>query len=195
MANYDLTKQTLVKHLQTATQKLYDFSANAIRSGKIDGNTVSFYTSPDKSGTAAFSFDFPNELVLDQFKTTFVAKFEYSAEAYPNTENPNLENQPVLVIAVKDTNAKGETSTTYSFLDMKSLVVKISEEANNALVLKNDGLHVDISGKINKVDNPTAGHTVIVKADGTLEDSGHAIASDEEVNAMLDEIFGTTSGE
>ena len=31
----------------------------AFKSGKVDGNTVSLYTSTDQTGTAAFSFDFP----------------------------------------------------------------------------------------------------------------------------------------
>mgnify|MGYP001023833997 CR=1 FL=1 len=38
----------------------------AIKSLGVDGNTVNFYTSTDKSGTAAFSVDFPSELFLDQ---------------------------------------------------------------------------------------------------------------------------------
>lgn len=50
----------------------------AIKSLGVDGNTVNFYTSTDKSGTAAFSVDFPSELFLDQTKTTFVAKFKSS---------------------------------------------------------------------------------------------------------------------
>lgn len=37
----------------------------AIKSLGVDGNTVNFYTSTDKSGTAAFSVDFPSELFLD----------------------------------------------------------------------------------------------------------------------------------
>ena len=41
----------------------------AIKSLGVDGNTVNFYTSTDKSGTAAFSVDFPSELFLDQTKT------------------------------------------------------------------------------------------------------------------------------
>lgn len=42
----------------------------AIKSLGVDGNTVNFYTSTDKSGTAAFSVDFPSELFLDQTKTS-----------------------------------------------------------------------------------------------------------------------------
>lgn len=208
MANYDLTKTALVKHLQSATQRLYDFSKTAIRSGKADGNTISFYTSTDKTGEAIFSFDFPSELVLDQLQTKFIPDFEFAKGSYSGAENPGLEHKPVLVIAIKDTNAKGQATTTYSFLNMETLVdiytakdtsinidgyninVKISSAANNSLTLKDDGLHVDISGKIDKVAEATAGNIAILKADGTIEDSTHGIATDAEVNAMLEEIFG-----
>ena len=56
--------------------------SKAIKSLGVSGNTVSFYTSADKSGTAAFTFDFPKEMFLDQAKTTFVQKFAFSTETY-----------------------------------------------------------------------------------------------------------------
>lgn len=205
MANYDLTKYTLLKHLQTAAQKAHDFAANAIRSGKVDGNTVSFYTSADKTGEAAFSFDFPNELVLDQLKTKFVPKFTFSTETYSGATapEPSLDNKPVLVIAVKDTDAKGKVTTNYSFLDMTTLVdtytpkdasiaidgyninVKISQATGNKLSLKEDGLFVDT-----KVEGATSGHLAAFDDAGNIVDSGHGTASDAEVTEMLTEIYG-----
>ena len=211
---YDETKFVLLKGLKAtatrakaASDAAYSLAASAIHSGSVSGNTVSFYTSTDQSGTAIFSFDFPAELVLDQLKTTFVDDFAWSATTYPDTTNPNLDGKPVLVIAVKETNG-GIVTTSYSFLNMEDLVdiysaadnsitingynvsVKISPDAGNALELKSNGLYVDISGKADKVTNATAGNIASLDANGNLADSGHAIATDAEVTAMLDEVFG-----
>lgn len=137
----------------------------AIKSLGVDGNTVNFYTSTDKSGTAAFSVDFPSELFLDQTKTTFVAKFKFDAATYPGATDPKLDGKPVMVLAVKGENPD---SCTYSFLSMAALVdtykakavgkdtsttvsiagyevdvkVNVSAAEGNALTLKEDGLYV-----------------------------------------------------
>lgn len=169
--------------------------SKAIKSLGVSGNTVSFYTSADKSGDAAFTFDFPKELFLDQVKTTFVPKFAFSAETYPDATDPKLAGKPVMVLAVKGQNPD---SCTYSFLDMSALVdtykakatgkdasttitvsgyeievkVNVSAAAGNALSLKADGLYVDISGKADKVKNATAGNLATLDASGNLTDSG-----------------------
>lgn len=169
--------------------------SKAIKSLGVSGNTVSFYTSADKSGDAAFTFDFPKELFLDQVKTTFVPKFAFSAETYPDATDPKLAGKPVMVLAVKGQNPD---SCTYSFLDMSALVdtykakatgkdasttitvsgyeievkVNVSAAAGNALSLKADGLYVDISGKADKVKNATSGNFAALDANGNLTDSG-----------------------
>lgn len=156
---------------------------------------MNFYTSTDKSGTAAFSVDFPSELFLDQTKTTFVAKFKFDAATYPGATDPKLDGKPVMVLAVKGENPD---SCTYSFLSMAALVdtykakavgkdasttvtiagyevdvkVNVSAAAGNALVLKDDGLYVDISGKADKVKNATAGNFAALDESGNLTDSG-----------------------
>ena len=195
--SYDVTKFVLVSDLKASNQKAKQaidavklIADGAIRSGNVSGNTVNFYTSTDHSGTAAFSFDFPSELVLDQLQTTFVSNFAFSAATYPGATNPNLDGQSVLVIAVKETAANGTVTTTYSFLSMNALAVKISEAANNALEFKSGGLFVDISGKADKAANATAGNVATLDANGNLVDSGHGIATTAEVNAMLNEVWG-----
>jgi hypothetical protein len=167
----------------------------AIKSLGVDGNTVNFYTSTDKSGTAAFSVDFPSELFLDQTKTTFVAKFKFDAATYPGATDPKLDGKPVMVLAVKGENPD---SCTYSFLSMAALVdtykakvtgkdasttvtiagyevdvkVNVSAAAGNALVLKDDGLYVptpeevDISGKADKATGATTGNFAALDAEG-----------------------------
>ena len=50
--------------------------------------------------------------------------------------------------------------------------VNISAAAGNALVLKDDGLYVDISGKADKVENATAGNFAALDESGNMTDSG-----------------------
>lgn len=212
MANYDETKLTRLGALKALAEKVKtDYAtkeelktvngdaAKALKSGKVSGNTVNLYTSADGTGDAAFTFDFPAELFLDQTKTTFVEKFAFSADTYAGATNPKLNGKPVMVLAVKGQNP---ASVTYSFLNMEKLVdtysakttgkdasttveisgyevevkVNLSKAANNALVLKDDGLHVDISGKADKVAGATSGNFASLDANGNLKDSGKKAA-------------------
>ena len=144
--------------VQTAAEK-------AIKSLDVTGNTISFFTSADKTGDAAFSVDFPAEMFLDQTKTEFVPSFAFSTTTYPGATDPKLDGKPVMVLAVKGENPD---SCTYSFLSMAALVdtykakavgkdksttvtiagyevdvkVNVSAEVGNALTLKDDGLYV-----------------------------------------------------
>ena len=70
-------------------------SASAIKYVSVANNTVSFFTNTDGTGTAAFSFNFPNELVLDQLKTTFVSDFAFSSTTYAGATDPELDGKPV----------------------------------------------------------------------------------------------------
>ena len=94
--------------VQTAAEK-------AIKSLDVTGNTISFFTSTDKTGTAAFTVDFPTEMFLDQTKTEFVPSFAFSETTYPGATDPKLEGKPIMVLAVKGENPD---SCTYSFLSM-----------------------------------------------------------------------------
>ncbi|MBR0061892.1 MAG: hypothetical protein IJP68_10490 [Selenomonadaceae bacterium] len=153
---------------QVVKSNLDALDSNAIQYVSTSGNTVSFFTNNDGSGTAAFSFDFPEELFLDQAGTTLVENFTWSALSYPNSTNPNLDGKTVLVLAVK---GDAQTPTVkYSFVDLSKLIdtytpadnsiainghsvaVNISATTGNALSLANDGLLVDISGKVDKVN-------------------------------------------
>ena len=71
---YDTNKLTKLSALKSLAEKIKtDYATkvelNAVntnldksfKSGKVEGNKVSLYTSADKSGTAAFTFDFPTE--------------------------------------------------------------------------------------------------------------------------------------
>ena len=82
------------------------------------------------------------------------------------------------------------------------LGVAVSAVANNAITKQTDGLHVDISGKADKVTSATAGHVAGLDANGNLTDSGIAAAdiittadltTDAEVEEALTGVFGAQS--
>ena len=159
--------------------------ANAFKSAKVEGNTVSFYVDSDATGTPAFYFDFPEEIFLDQVGTRLVENFSWSALAYPNSVNPNLEGKTVLVLAVKGDKEVNPT-TKFSFVNLEKLIdiytasdtsititdykvkANISAATGNALEIKADGLYVDA---LPKVENPTAGNVPLLASDGTLINS------------------------
>lgn len=168
----------------------------------------------------------PIEMFLDQAKTVFVPNFAFSAASYPGATDPNLDGKPVLVLAVKgvDNSDPTDTSlqtTTYSFLNMFTLVdtytVKagdsakiltingyevefhVSAVANNAITVQADGIHVDITGKTDKVAGAVAGNVAGLDASGNLTDAGVAaseilidsdVAQDTDIAAMITEVFG-----
>lgn len=211
---YDVNKLAKLASLKALAEKIVsDFAkktelapvkaaANAaFKSGKVEGNKVKLFTSTDKTGVAAFEFDFPVEMVLDQAKTAFVPQFTWSLETYPGSEDPGLNGKPVMVLAVKGSDG----SVTYSFMGMASLVdtykakvsgkdasttvtiagyevdvkVNISKELNNVLEARADGLYVpktDISGKADKVQPAVDGNFAGLDASGNLVDSGKKAA-------------------
>lgn len=132
----------------------------AIKSAEYADNKISLYTTADKSGTAAIELDLPEEMFLDQTKTTLVDEFAWNNTTYPGSTDPDLDGKPVLVLAVK-----GDKTVNYSFIALDTIVkpytggttdtaaitvadgavkadVKISAEEGNAIVKKNDGLFV-----------------------------------------------------
>lgn len=211
---YDVNKLAKLASLKALAEKIVsDFAkktelapvkaaANAaFKSGKVEGNKVKLFTSTDKTGVAAFEFDFPVEMVLDQAKTAFVPKFTWSLETYPGSEDPGLNGKPVMVLAVKGSDG----SVNYSFMGMAALVdtykakvegkdasttvtiagyevdvkVNVSKEPNNVLEARADGLYVpktDISGKADKVQPAVDGNFAGLDASGNLTDSGKKAA-------------------
>jgi len=193
--------------IKTELDAMKAVSASAIKYVSVANNTVSFFTSEDGTGAAAFSFNFPNELVLDQLKTQFVPNFVFNASTYAGATDPELTGKPVLVIAIKDTNAAGTVTTSYSFLNMETLVdvytaadnsinvngytiaVKISATAGNHLTLGADGLMVDVSDKVDKVANATAGNIATLTANGGIADSTYGFATTANVTELIGELF------
>ena len=190
-------KKTFAK--KTDLDPIRNLATSAIHSVGFAGNKISFYTTAETSGSAAFSVDLPADMVLDQTKTKLVDNFAWNeGEDYPGAENPNLDGKPVLVLAVK---GDGET-VNYSFLSMEKLIdtytgaagdgtttvtvsgyqisvnVNISPDEGNRLQKKENGLFVpkpdavDISGKADKDQDATEGNIAVFDGDGNPVDSG-----------------------
>lgn len=212
----DLTSIGQLKKLALRSKSAADaasaIAAKGIKSVKYENNTLSFYTSEDMSGTAVATANLPEEMFLNQANTKFVEKFAWTEATYPGSTNPNLEGKPVMVLAVH-----GDDGDTYSFLNVEKLMnvytagtgdgsaavvidgytikvnVNISAEAGNALVKKADGLYVpavDVTGKADKDTDAVEGHIAKFDANGNPVDSGAKMATDAEVDAMLEEVFG-----
>lgn len=125
----------------------------------------------------------PKEYFLDTEKTGFVYSFTFNQATYPGATDPNLNGKPVLILVMKgiDHTNNDAVSYKYLFIDVAALA--------------------DI-GKADKVGSATAGHVASLDANGNLLDSGKAaadvlttadVATDAEVEEMLNEIFGAAS--
>ena len=191
--------QTSLTRVKTELDNLdaRNFGGVTIADGKIN-----FFATSDTTKTALASVDLPEELFLDQIKTTFVANFAFSAATYSGATNPNLDGKPVLVLAVKG-DKKTNPTLTYSFINLEDLVdtyaplnagiqisgysvgVKLSADTGNILSLANDGLLGEM-----KVAGATQGNFAVFGASGAIVDSGFAVASDSDITTMLTTIFG-----
>ena len=206
----DVRKPATIQDVGAAATKLTAKIAPAFKSAKSQNGTVSFYTSSDTTGTAAFTFDFPEEIYLKQLGTQIVDDFTFDSGTYKGATNPNLNGKTVLTLAVS-----GDSDTvTYSFVDMSKVVdtyaasdtsinisdykikVNLDASSDNLLTLTSGGLMVDgsniaASGAA-KVEGATAGNIAVFDSEGGIVDSGYGIASNAEVTAYLSRIFPNT---
>lgn len=112
----------------------------AVKAADYADNTLTLYTTEDKSDATPLTIQLPEEMFLDQAKTKFVSSFAWSDSDYPGSDDPNLEGKPVMVLAVK-----GDTDVTYSFVSLEQMApdpVDISAEEGNMLEKKTDGYYV-----------------------------------------------------
>ena len=192
-----------VKHVFSLANRIKTELDLTIRYMSVDNGTVSFFTTKDGSGTAAFSFNFPTEYFLQQVGTGLVPNFAWSALTYPNSTNPNLDGKTVLVLAVKGDD--DPATVKYTFADVSSLIdvyapadasisiagnsvaVNRSAATGNILALNNDGLFVPNNDA--KVDGAVQGNIAVFGASGAIVDSGYTFVSDEDFNAALSSIF------
>ena len=112
--------------------------SSGFQSGKVSGNTVSFYTTSDTTGTAAFTFDFPESNLSTADKT----KLDGIAEnAQVNVIETVKVNNTALAISNKSVNVdlsgyvatetdKGLSTNDYTN-DEKNKLANIAANANN----------------------------------------------------------------
>lgn len=185
-----------------------------IKTTLYNNNTLTFYKKPNATvdDTADFTINLPEEQFLDQTKTTFVNEFVWSEELYPNSTNPNLDTEPVLVLAVK-----GDTDVVYSFISMNKLVkiykastiastvtlaiddatntisgeVNISADEGNLLEVGTDGglyaKATDITGKADKLTDTDVKENQILLDDG----NGNIKASGKDISEYIPAWSGT----
>ena len=198
-----------VSHVTTLAQRvkseLDNLDGRKYGDVAIADGQIKFYAKAGDT-TPLKTVDLPEELFLDQVRTTFVPTFVFSNASYPNATNPNLDGKPVLVLAVKGDKATNPT-LTYSFVNLETLVdtytpmnagisiagtsigVKLSADAGNILSLANDGLKAEM-----KIAGASAGNFAVFSASGAIIDSGFTVAPDADINAMLTNVFGASSG-
>ena len=196
-----------VKHVLSLATKMKQELDLTFRYMTVDNGTVSFFTTKDGSGTAAFSFNFPTEFFLQQVGTGLVSNFAWSALTYPNSTNPNLDGKTVLVLAVKGDD--DPATVKYTFADVSDLIdvyapadasisiagnsvaVNLSDNTDNILSVVNDGQHNGLYAPHldAKVDGAVQGNFAIFGASGAIVDSGYTFVSDADFNAALSSIF------
>ena len=197
-----------VKHVLSLATRMKSELDLTVRHIAEDNGTISFFTTKDGSGTPLFSFNFPEEIFLDQLGTTVVDNFTWSALTYPNSTNPNLDGKIVLVLAVRG-DADTNPTVKYNFVDLSKLIdiylpadpsisisgnsvaVNLSDKDDNILSVINDGQHNGLyAPKLDaKVDGAVQGNIAIFGASGAIVDSGYTFAADADVNAALSSIF------
>lgn len=156
--NFETTLTNAIKTWVDSEESL------ALKTTLFKNNTLTFYKKPNATvdDTADFTINLPEEQFLDQTKTTFVNAFVWSEELYPNSTNPNLDTEPVLVLAVK-----GDTDVVYSFISMNKLVkiYKASTVASTVTLAIDDATNT-ISGEVNI--SADEGNLLEVGTDGGL---------------------------
>ena len=194
----------------TAKDEAIAAAANAFRYATVKDNSIEFYSENPITGesTPAVTVDLPTEMYLDQTKTTFVNDFVFSDETYPGATNPNMDGEPVIVLAVKGS----DNSVTYSFMNMKTLIdvyagvetntvavsvgidnkisanVKVSTAEGNLITVNEDGLFVAAVDQTSKADKLvgeaiSADQILVDDGNGNLKGSGKTVADIEQAIA------------
>ena len=143
------------------------------------------YDEKIKSHIATKISKIPNEQFLKEAGTQFVQTFAWSETEYPGSVNPQLDGQPVLVLALATKTLNAETgeydeSTTYSFLAMKSLVDVYKAGADTSTV------KVTVNSETNEI---TAAVRVSEVEDNALEvkEDGLFVDTSDKANVLIED--------
>lgn len=167
----------------------------AIKKVLFKNNALLFFKSPEAVDTdePQYKIDLPVERFLDQTQTVLVPKFAWTEEFYPNSTNPNLEDKPVFVLAVKGVaNADDGTDTvTYSFLNMETIIrqYQTSEETSTVNLLIDNETNI-ISGAVNI--SADGSNSLSIGSDGGLysspTDLSKITSQIQELRALYDSL-------
>lgn len=167
----------------------------AIKKVLFKNNALLFFKNPEAVDTdePQYKIDLPVERFLDQTQTVLVPKFVWTEELYPNSINPNLEDKPVFVLAVKGVaNADDGTDTvTYSFLNMETIIkqYQTSEETSTVNLLIDNETNV-ISGAVNI--SADGSNSLSIGSDGGLysspTDLSEITSQMQELRALYDSL-------
>lgn len=139
MADIKYADQTYIEayftEILTNLKSWIDSDKNiALKKVLLKNNSLLFYKNPNAvdTDTAEYSIDLPIEKHLDLSLTEIVSEYSWTEELYPNSDNPNLDGKPVLVLAVRGVmeGEDGSDTITYKFLDMECVTNKLVNEIN-----------------------------------------------------------------
>lgn len=130
----------------------------------------------------------------DKFVTAGQFYADYPEEGEPTHHNVivlTIDNQaePVIIPAealvnIYTADNTGKDVTVLISEDNKvSASVKIDPTGGNALTTSANGLKVDVSGKMDKIQSATGAKIAITQADGTVSESTYSILSDGEMGS------------
>ena len=178
----------------------------AIRGVVVANNSIKFYTCLASEVTndtqPVATYNVPEEIYLSQTGTTIVENFAFNASTYPGATNPNLDGKTVLVLAVRGDDATNPT-VNYSFVNMSSIFddyVQKKTNATNGNLAQFDATGdvvnstIASAGVLTTIASSTQNNVMVFDANGKVADSGHAIATDAQFTAMLDEVLPVSGG-
>lgn len=147
----------------------YDATTMKLTLPVIGGNSVEINLSKDSCVTAGKYNSATKEIWLT------------TAEDKTYTDTTKLIKIPASdLIDIYTSSSTSSIDMSISSANVISASVKISNDANNKLQLKDDGLYIpetDISSKLDKVSASKTGEVIIAKADGNIQTSGKSIGS------------------
>ena len=152
-----------------------------IRTVRVEDNNIKFYNEKNASAndTPAFVVALSkSDTIVEQVDIELVENFTFSTDKYTDAVNPNLDGKNVLVL---------KRNTEYEFINLSGIAeaVKISAADGNVLEVKDDGLYVTT-----RVEDAIENNIIISGQNGQPTDSKRTFASDNEVQEMLNEVFG-----
>ena len=138
---FDITKLAQLGHIQdlgnrikSELQKVTNKADDSIKRVGVSGNTISFFTETDPSyTTAAYTVDFPSEMVLDQANTTLVENFTYTTTAYAGAETNRVSGVTANDVIMFGTNGEPLDSGIGTDTIILTSMVASNTEANEML--------------------------------------------------------------